>query len=324
LEEGLTPSATSPWHRWDVDGWEIVREESAGSSVAVWLEEPETHLKWLQKDTVVPSHGFEQGEDWSEVVSTQIGLALGVPCATTRLCMRSGHRGSLSLNVTPDKYNLWDGMVVLESCAEVTDYFPHVEGQPGLDPARPNVKRPGHSVENIQRALDGVLAPPGFVGPDELDAFDVFCGYLLFDALVANRDRHEQNWSVLVPSLGSEPSRLAPTYDHASSLGYNMLDDRRTARLRDPNGVRIFAEKGTAWRIEHSGQPPTLVAVASDALSRCSDTAADFWRQRIRQLDVSPIAHDLEAGVIPAMSVEASKFALSLIDRNLERLNDAI
>lgn len=26
-------------------------------------------------------------------------------------------------------------------------------------------------------------------------AFDQFCGYLLLDALVANRDRHEENWA---------------------------------------------------------------------------------------------------------------------------------
>jgi hypothetical protein len=157
--------------------------------------------------------------------------------------------------VTPDGHSLNEGRVILER-AKVPGYFRHEEGGPAVDPARPDVKRPGHSLLNIRLALEGAAAPPGFKGPDELNGFDVFAGYMVLDALVANRDRHEQNWAVLTPQLISPPERLSPTYDHASSLGYNVVDAKREAYLGDSSRLRAWAEKGTAYRFEHAGKPP--------------------------------------------------------------------
>jgi hypothetical protein len=170
-----------------------------------------------------------------------------------------------------------EGNVVLEG-AGVPGYFPHLEGQPGLDPARPGVKRPGHDLTNIRSALDGVAAPPGFDGPAAADGFDVFAGYMILDALIANRDRHEQNWAVLTPGLVSSPPRISPSYDHASSLGYNEVDKRRKAILLKPGRLQAWAERGTAYRFEHAGKPPTLVEHAARALAACTPEGADWWR----------------------------------------------
>jgi len=212
------------WTREDVGKWVVTSVEQSGSTKNTWLEEPGTTNHWLHKDTVIPANGVEQGEDWSEVVSTQVAIAFGLPCAQTRLCSREGRRGSISLNIRPDDHSLNEGTVALDRCEGVTTYFRHTEGRPGADPNRRGVERPGHSLANIRVALTGVLPPPGFSGPDEMEAFEVFAGYMVLDALIANRDRHEQNWAVLTPQLASVPERLAPTYDHASSLGFNLQD----------------------------------------------------------------------------------------------------
>lgn len=181
------------WDRVDVSAWEVWDVEQSGSSEAVWLVAPSTGERWLHKDTKIPSNGVEQGEDWSEVVSTQVALHLGVPCATTRLCERGGRRGSVSRSIVPQGHSLWEGAVVLET-AGVPGFFPQIEGAPPAeDPQRPGVRRPGHSPENIKIALNDVVPPPGFDGPDGLTAFDVFAGYMILDALIANPDRHEQN-----------------------------------------------------------------------------------------------------------------------------------
>lgn len=102
------------WDRVDVSGWPVLRAEQAGSTENLWLEEPATGRRWLHKDTVIPQNGLEQGEDWSEVISTQVAELVGVPCAATRLCERNGRRGSLSLSVVPDGHDLWEGTVILE------------------------------------------------------------------------------------------------------------------------------------------------------------------------------------------------------------------
>ena len=309
------------WARLDVSTWAVTDIERAGSHENLWLAEPETGALWLHKDTATPSNGVEQGEDWSEVVSTQVAALLGVPCATTRLCLRHGRRGSLSRSVRPIDADLWEGKVVLEDLG-ATDYFPHVERSPGVDPARPGVKRPGHSLRNIKLALESVAAPPGFDGPASLDAFDVFVGYLLLDALIANRDRHEQNWAVLRPQLLGPSVRLCPSYDHASSLGYNLADLDRERRLASDDAMVRWAKRGTAWRFEHIGKPTTLVAHAMKAVQLASPEGANWWRSQIEAMDLDPLMASLRDQQIWGMSHLAVTFAHRLLDVNLRRLRD--
>ena len=278
---------------------------------------------WLHKETVIPDNGVEQGEDWSEVVSTQVAAQLGVPCATTRLCSRADRRGSLSLSIVPEGHDLWEGTVVMQN-AGLKDYFPHAEGLPGTDPSRPTVKRPGHSLVNIRTVLSEVVAPPEFSGPPDSSGFDVFAGYMILDALIANRDRHEQNWAVLAPQLNSTSESLAPSYDHASSLGYNLTDPKRCAKLERTGGLQGWAEKGTAYRFEHEGKPPTLVEHASNAVALCSAQGAEWWRTQLDRLDISLVLETLQNGDVPGMSEVAARFACDLLELNLRRLRDAI
>lgn len=315
--------AVDGWRRIDVSNWPS-RPEQSGTSEVAWLTDPDTGKHWLHKDTVIPSNGVEQGEDWSEVVSTKVGELLGVPCAETRLCVREGRRGSLSLSIKPEDYALWEGWVALED-ADVPGYVRHVEGRPpACDPERPDVNRPGHSLENIRRALAGVTPPPGFGGPGEMTAFDVFAGYLVFDALVANPDRHERNWAILAPLLTTSQPALAPSYDHASTLGYNLPEDKRWNCVEDPARLAKWASKGRAQRFEHLGRPPTLVDTAARGISMCSSTGAQWWRDRLSEVTLSPLQGALRDGVVPEMSDLAVRFAVALLDLNIRRLRDAI
>jgi len=310
------------WDRVDVSAWEVWDIEQSGSSEAVWLVEPSTCHRWLHKDTKIPSNGVEQGEDCSEVVSTQVARLLGVPCAATRLCERSGRRGTLSLSVVPKGHDLWEGAVVL---ATVAGFFAQVEGAPPAeDPERPGVRRPGHSLENIKAALTGVVPPPGFVGPEALTAFDVFAGYMLLDALIANPDRHEQNWAKLTPSLQTLPEALSPSYDHASSLGHNLQDPARRRCLDDPSWLETWAARGRAVRFEHTPPAPTLVEHAVKAVSMCTTEGADWLQRQLRDLDLAPVLEALGSRSVPGMSEAAATFAHDLLNLNLRRLRDAI
>ena len=113
------------WERLDVSAWQVVDVEPAGSTQNLWLADPEstTGTLWLHKDTVTPTTtGIEQGEDWSEIVSSQVAMTLGVPCAATRLCLREGRRGSLSKSVRPADADLVEGQVVLATSAPLVTF----------------------------------------------------------------------------------------------------------------------------------------------------------------------------------------------------------
>ena len=84
-----------------------------------------------------------------------------------------------------------------------------------------------HTVDAVFKQLFSVDPPVG--SPSTLSAADCFVGYLLLDALIGNGDRHHENWAVIHDAA---TRRLAPSYDHASSLGRELLDDARAIRLR--------------------------------------------------------------------------------------------
>lgn len=312
------------WERVDASAWELVRIEASGTSETTWLRDPDTGDEWLHKDTKIPANGIEQGEDWSEVVSTQVAILLKVPCAITRLCTRSGRRGTLSRSVRPDDHDLHEGAAVLEAVG-APGFFRQVEGCPAAsDPERPGVKRPGHSLGNIKNVLIDSGAPLGLEGPSELTGYDVFAGYMVLDALIANPDRHEQNWAKLIPRLADSPERLSPSYDHASSLGHNLRDQTRQVRLDQPDGVETWAANGRAVRFEHTGKAPTLVEHAVKAVELCTPEGAHWWSQQLHSLDLTPVTEPVMDIVIPEMSVVASMFASKVLNINLRRLRDAI
>ncbi len=204
---------------------------------------------------------------------------------------------------------------------KVPGYLRHVEGAAAVDPERPNIIRPGHSLENIQLALHDVAPPPQAAAPPGVTGFDVFVSYLILDAVIANRDRHEQNWAVLSPLQRTGLLRLAPSYDHAGSLGYNLTDQ---GRERQEQRLDAWLRRGTAHRFEHvRHSPPSLVDLAAQGV-RMSGSAGRRWLATVLEADLEPVLEDLRARQVPDMSEAASRFACEVVTRNMGRLRDVI
>jgi len=58
-----------------------------------------------------------------------------------------------------------------------------------------------------------------------------FAQLIAFDAWIGNGDRHQGNWSVIIPEDGSG-SQLAPMYDPAACLGTELQDGHRQLDVR--------------------------------------------------------------------------------------------
>jgi hypothetical protein len=93
---------------------------------------------------------------------------------------------------------------------------------------------------------------------------------MVLDALIGNTDRHHENWGLrlhvepLARGLG-----VAPSFDHASSLGRELLDERR-AELLATNRVAWYVAKGKGGIFRdpdqrHGENPLRLVQVAARA-----------------------------------------------------------
>jgi hypothetical protein len=175
-------------------------------------------------------------------------------------------------------------------------------------------ERLGHNLDNIHRVLSGL---PAVGMPEGFTAYDQFCGYLVLDALVANRDRHEENWGVL--RSPDDRVTLAPSFDHGNSLGFNLEDDRRLLELeRDPT-LSNWCRRGFADRFE-GRRKTTLVEFAFEAFERSTRGTDELW---LRHLDSIPLtAWDDLVARIPAMSAACRTFSVRLLTTNQRRLLD--
>lgn len=290
-----------------MSAWPLLGGEPDGLSEHPWLERPGDEQPWLFKPVEIKD-GHQQGEDWAEKLTSVIGTLLGVPCAEIELAVRDGQEGLASRDVKPRGWDIQPGAALLDGL--VADYESRTK------------YREGHTLANIELALRDMSPPPGHGDLAGFTAFDVFCGYLVMDALVANRDRHDHNWAILIPPAPDLPC-LAASFDHASSLGFSLRDGARLKMLSEGR-VEHWAKRGTAWRFEH--HPPassveTLTDLAVRALASASSAARRFWVDgvgRLRMQDLVPVVD-----AIGAMSQAASTFALELLRINQERLLNA-
>lgn len=294
------------FQRVDVSSWDVITTETSGDEPKYWLQAPGADLRWLLKTTTI-KEGQDYGEDWVEKAVAHLGRLLGVPCARVELAEMHGQRGCISADLCPRSYSLQHGQVLLEE-----------HGAPGYVHGKGR-DHPGHTLENIRASLDGAQPPPGCELPFDGTAYDVFAGYVVMDAWVANRDRHDNNWAVLLPSLASGgPPCLSGSYDHASSLGFNLTDEKRT-QLVTQNRVASWCERGTAWRFDYA-RGTTLVELAARALRLASPAARNYWLAQLCQVQQSEVRDVLAR--VPRLSDPARIFAEMVLDVNRRRILD--
>ena len=100
-----------------------------------------------------------------------------------------------------------------------------------------------HTLENIFAALDLLFASPD----GRRRAKRRLAEYLVLDALIGNTDRHHENWGILRKRTGGRwTGMVAPTFDHASSLGRELLDEgagKSRRRLLAEQQIPRYAER---------------------------------------------------------------------------------
>lgn len=275
----------------DVTSWPTAGEEVMGSKPKVWLE-AEGGIRWLFKER----HRLHTGDDWAEKVAAEIAGAIGIPHAMVELAKRNCKRGIITRDLVQelDANDLVLGnSLLLES-----------------DSAYPMVNR-YHVAEHTIDKVHAILAQP-FIGipagcPDasELQSGpDLFIGYLMLDALIANTDRHHENWAILQmkPQDSNRVAVLCPSFDHASSLGHNLADDERLDRLmsRDKNRkITTYVRNSkvrSALYLTGGDKKPLSPLGAFLAMSQLCPRAAKYWLNRLSEIPTEKLT-DIASGV---------------------------
>jgi hypothetical protein len=262
------------------------------------------------------------GEDWSEKVAFELAKHLHIPCPRVELAQWEQRWGVLC----------WDFLVRHHSRNPGTSAQNLIHGNELLlsrDPTYPVKERYRVSGHTISAVYD-VLRHVEHVGHDNIlddkrgDGFDMFVGYLMLDALIGNTDRHHENWGVI--TRRGQPRVLAPTYDHASSLGRELSDARRQGRLGNSGQgtVESYALKTTAAFWSEAEDKRLTAREALLTAGRVRPKALVAWQRRLAALPTETIQDIVDRVPEVRLTSVGKLFALELLRYNLQAILELV
>ena len=267
-----------------------------GSKPKFWFRQPDDKQQWLFKFSREGT-----GEDWAEKIAAEIAGILEISAPGVELAVFDGRRGSISRSFVLQRegWDLIHGNELL--AANVSGYQRDLV-----------FRQSQHTLDNILTVLRRIFPDP----TQSRAQIEQLAGYLTLDALIGNTDRHHENWGVLrrTRADGSLEDTLAPSFDHASSLGREMLPDERERQLREGR-VETYARRGrggiyvtTAER--HGANPLELVLQVAPTMPE----AFQPWLARVRALPSASVQSIIGAVPETLMDSTAKRFATAFIE----------
>ncbi len=198
--------------------------------------------------------------------------------------------------------------------------------KPEVDTKKTRIKE--HTVNRVLTCLDRstIGLPESKFDLKQLNAGDLFCGYLLLDALISNQDRHHENWAIITNNEDNTHS-LSPTYDHAACLGRELTDESRSERLasKDTNRqIATFVKKARSELFASIGDKKTLTTLDAFYLSvEKRAVAKQHWMSKLDELTNDTLNNILDSVPDEIMTPTAKKFTFEMLIENRKRvLND--
>lgn len=281
--------------------------EQLGSKFKFWYDGKTKLFKASQAKT---------GEHWGEKVACELCGLLGLPHAHYELALWKDRSGVVSTSIVPP-----NGRLVLgnELLARISRDYPQTSKRGATE----------HKLARIHtlmgRAEPPWHLPPGWQAPREIiKPFDLFAGYLLLDAWIANQDRHHENWGAIVSGWDIY---LSPTFDHAACLGQNERDEKRRNRLdtRDKSyHIEQYVTKAKSAFYGTRPASPNTPLSTLDAFAKASafcPAAGRAWLAALARVSLQDCQNIFDK--IPrecGMSDTAAEFALTMLKLNKARL----
>jgi len=268
------------------------------------------------------------GEDWAEKVSAELCDLIDLPHATYELATWTEQKDGESKNrngvVTPRMQEGNERLLLgNEILAGHVNRYPEAEGERFY-------VNPKYTLDLTLDVLSddelNIQVDPDWPLPDQISTVpEAFLGLLLIDAWIGNTDRHDNNWGILEQSTPEGPIRyLAPTFDHASSLGRELTDDKRHERLttNDKNRtIEAYIERCRSAFVRQEGVEETIhpTDVFHQAATQYP-VAANAWLNKLETIQSTTV----EAIFDRIPEVRISNVSISFALRQLTLNRDAL
>ena len=222
---------------WRADDEFAVYPEGARDKSLLYSPDPAPYTFLMSNHRYLFKHAFNRYPDqfWAEIIAYCIGCLLGV--------------------AVPPVFAAWDSDT--DVCGALIEWFLNYPGEleeryvAGGDIMTSMIRvydrKRGrqHNFEAIKRFLT-VVERRGLL---QVDWLGWWCETLLFDALIGNTDRHQDNWGLLRMTDGKV--RMAPVFDNGTSLGHEIFPAKMSG-FTDPERLNRYIERGThhmRWHI---------------------------------------------------------------------------
>ncbi len=302
----------------DISQEDVEQFEQMGTKTKFWYEAESTSylFKSIHTEDKQGNPIVRYGEDWAEKIACELAVFLGIPHAEYELAKNKSERGIRTINFIAQGEQLTFGNQLIE----------HIAGFESLEESfqlKDNIRL--QTVSRVYTALDWLAdAPPkGWSNLEIANAIDVFIGYLMFDVLISNQDRHNENWGI-IESLDS--NYLAPSYDHAASLGRNESDMKRLEILNNSTPsltIQKYVRRSKSFFYSQGKRIKTLDAfeqMSMLALEKKKSKAPIYWLGLLENLTEDKINSVITKVPDELMSEITKKFTLRLILANRDNL----
>jgi len=289
----------------------VLESEQLGTKDKFWFRggfiDSSVESEWLFK---FPTEGT--GQHWAEKIAYEIAREMRISAPRVELAEFGLTKGSATVSFTKaNGYELYHGNQILH----------------GFDSKYEQTKRFRHKAHTVGRIFEAIIG--SFRDKKASDrACTQMAGYLVLDALICNVDRHHENWGVVRKRKGEGwLGRLAPSYDHASSLG-RELNDTATKKNRERYlrelGVEKYIERGRSpifitGNEKHGLAPMELIksCLKIQGLSQFFEDGIE----RLHYLNSAKFERIISKFPPGWMSELEKEFAITLLIKTLEQLN---
>ena len=261
------------------------------------------------------------GENWAEIIAAQIAAALMLPSAEYQFARCVIQNEIIHGTITPTLIKeptsrMIHGNELLDRYSEITKETAEYD---------PDSRKHHTLTRAIAYLSQDFLLPPidCITSEARSTALDFFVGYIIFDALIGNQDRHAENWAII--RRADDTYHLCPTYDHGSSLGRNESDDKRISLLETKdknNNIEAYCKRATSGFYPQPGSRKSIkLFECTEIIGKIRKPAFAEW-QKILEKSISNDLLDSIINPIPeTIMTDTSKvFTKKYIKCNRDRL----
>jgi hypothetical protein len=290
--------------------------EQLGTKSKFWfkLDNKEYLFKSIKTQDNLGNEILRFGEDWAEKIACEIAQFISLPCATYELAICKGIRGVITPNfINPDFEKL---ITANELLPEFNDLIALIEAEE---------KGEKQEISRVIAVCEDIIKnkPKGYESQKGVKtALDFMIGYLLLDALISNQDRHSENWG-MVESLNEYKTshHLAPSFDHAASLGRNESEETMNSRLTTKDvgrSIKNYVRKAKTHFYQETKRLKT--ADVFIYVANIKPEAARYWLERIQGLSNEIIQTIVARVPVEIMSTIQKEFVTEVICSNRDYL----